>query len=137
MADTSEAHENRRGGGFDPPSDVVDSAFVELLRRLRIYTYSQDAPRSLSEADKAIFSVGYQARKRVFQNTLGLILGQWTLYRAVIRNLPRSARMLYGVGSVFATGQYVQSSAYKVTRDMFAKIVNLPEEVRICQAVGR
>lgn len=130
MADVSSDRFDQRGRRFNPPSAVVGPAFAELLRRLRIYALSQDPRRSLTDADREILTVGYQARKKVFHNTLGLIFGQWALYRVAIRNLPRTARGMYGIGAFFATGHYISSRAYIATGEMFARIINLPDDVR-------
>jgi hypothetical protein len=104
------------GGAAPAPAvAVVEPALGELLTRLRLARPGlANREGLLTPDDRAIFAAGIEARRAVLQNTLALVLAQWTFYRVAIRNLPRPARAAYGATQIVVAGQFVRFRARKV-----------------------
>lgn len=108
---------------FDPPETVVSPALSELMNRLARSRAHAASEMEMSDEERKIFEYGVQERKRVLENTLFLVFGQWALYRQGVSRLKsRALRVAYGVGAFLSTAYFVGARAKRVTHEMFATI---------------
>jgi hypothetical protein len=113
-----------------PSKAVVEPAVAELLVRLRRARSRPgiDHHSLLGDADRRVFALAMDKRKQVLEGALGLVLGQWALYRVAFKQTPRPVRVAFGLGAAGVTMQYATRRATQVTHDMFVSILNLPED---------
>lgn len=115
---------------FDPPSNVVAPALAELIVRLRtsVGTYGSRDVSGMPSPEREVFEYGLAQRQRVLSTTAVLILGQWGLYRSVIKaRIPsQPLRALYVTGCVVGTMSLLQNRARAASEEMFARVITLP-----------
>lgn len=115
---------------FDPPSNVVAPALAELIVRLRtsVGTYGSRDVSGMPSPEREVFEYGLAQRQRVLSTTAVLVLGQWGLYRSVIKpRIPsQPMRALYVTGCTVGTLSLLQNRARAASEEMFARVITLP-----------
>lgn len=118
---------------YDPPSDVVTPAFMELLTRLQRARLCANPDPNLAREERLLFDHGVTQRRRVLEHTLFLVFAQWALYRQAVTRLPsskfpRPLRIGYAVAAAASSFAFMRRRATAVTADLFAHVVTAPSD---------
>lgn len=114
----------------------------ELLNRLSRARLSRPSNPNLPQEESILFKYGVAKRRRVLEQSVLLIIGQWITYRQVFTKFTNSRplRTAYALTSFLSTSAFLRYRAAQVSNDLFAHIATqdtssaLANEARIVLA---